>query len=208
MQRATASSHPIRDREPGFARRAPGRVRSAGQAVRRRRVNAPSTSAAAVTPTTIATSRANAPPSVPERVTRSMRVVGVGQRQRVRERARAGGHRRRAATKSPQSSSCGKTSAGMNCTAWNSVRANALNEEPQRHPEQRVARPRARTTSERRAGGVEPEQRRSATRGDDGRLHRRDQREREPVAGEQVELARSASSSAARASRSCARAAW
>ncbi len=33
-------------------------------------------------------------------------------------------------TNSPQSSSCGATTTGMNCTAWNSVRAKALQSRP------------------------------------------------------------------------------
>ena len=34
----------------------------------------------------------------------------------------------------PHSSSCGRTTAGMNCTAWNSVRANALTKSPRAMP--------------------------------------------------------------------------
>ncbi len=37
-------------------------------------------------------------------------------------------------TNSPHTSSCGITTSGMNCTAWNSVVANALTKSPSAHP--------------------------------------------------------------------------
>jgi hypothetical protein len=39
-------------------------------------------------------------------------------------------------TNSPASSSCGSANAGMNCTAWNSVRAKALANSPSAMPSQ------------------------------------------------------------------------
>ena len=61
------------------------------------------------------------------------------------------------ATKSPQSSSCGKTIAGMNWTAWNSVRAKALTKRPSDIPSSALPTASA-TTSGGRAGDVEAEQ--------------------------------------------------
>ena len=54
-------------------------------------------------------------------------------------------------TSRPHSSSCGSTTTGMNCTAWNSVRANALTHRPERRcrERRRAPRPRRRPTSAR-----------------------------------------------------------
>ena len=43
------------------------------------------------------------------------------------------------ATNSPQRSICGRTTTGMNCTAWNSVRANALQNRPSATPSTALA---------------------------------------------------------------------
>ena len=58
---------------------------------------------------------------------------------------------------SPQSRICGNTNAGMNCTAWNSVRANALARRPSAIPSTALATA-STTTSHARAAGVEAEQ--------------------------------------------------
>ena len=65
--------------------------------------------------------------------------------------------------------------AGMNCTAWNSVRANALEEEAERHAEDCVPDGEA-TTSSRRVHDREAEEDEADER-DGRRLHRRDRRE-------------------------------
>src|SRR3990172_4816840 len=70
-------------------------------------------------------------------------------------------------TMRPQSRICGSTKAGMNCTAWNSVRANALANRPSAMPR------------------IEPEQSERERR-DQRRLGRCDKRERERIADEQV----------------------
>ena len=60
-------------------------------------------------------------------------------------------------TKSPHSSSWGRTKAGMNWTAWNSVEAKALRNRPERHAEharwRRRGRARARRSPRRRGRG-------------------------------------------------------
>ncbi len=74
-----------------------------------------------------------------------------------------------AATKRPQSSNCGSTIAGMNCTAWNSVVANALTNRPSAIPSVAFA-DRERDDRPLRPGDVQTEQPEGEQR-DDRRLH-------------------------------------
>ena len=85
-----------------------------------------------------------APPYGPPARHLRERVVGVGQRQERRDDPQPRRPCPSRATKSPQSRNCGSTIAGMNCTAWNSRRRERAHEQPERHPERRVRRPRAR----------------------------------------------------------------
>jgi hypothetical protein len=68
----------------------------------------------------------------------------------------------------------------MNCTAWNSVDAKRAQEEPERHPKQRV-RDREQHDPYHAAGGMQVEPPES-DRARDSRLDRGEQGEREPVA--------------------------
>ncbi len=91
------------------------------------------------------------------------------------------------ATNRPHSRICGITTSGMNCTAWNSVRANAETKSPSAVPRTasaiatRVSIQTGPCTSRSSTRTREPHRER--------RLDGRDQPEREGVAAEEVELA-------------------
>ena len=177
-----------------------------GYAVLRRSVVAPSTSASSVAPRVTPRSASPSPPSEPSEVTRLQ-----GRRTRTSSAPptrspRAARPCRGAATSSPHSRNWGRMNAGMNWTAWNSVRANALVEQAERHPKQRVG-DREHDHEHRRARRCRGREDEERERPDDRPLNRGDDREGEPVPGQQVELRPAASSSAARASPSSARAA-
>ena len=117
---------------------------------------APSASAASAAPTTTATSTASAPPSGAGARRARQRVVGVGQRQRPRHRVEQRGHlvaRRRTARRA---AAAGRISAGMNCTAWNSVRANALTSSPSAIPSTALRDRQQRRRARRRAAASSP----------------------------------------------------
>ena len=114
---------------------------------------------------------------------------------------------RRAATNSPHSRICGITTAGMNCTAWNSVRANADTNSPSAVPSTASA---TATTTSIQTG---PDTSRPSTPDADSsdgeqRLHRGDQPERQGVADRGSRPCRSASRAAAPGCPRTARAAW
>ena len=136
------------------------------------------------------------------RSSRRRRRTAAARRGSPRAPAAAG----RAATNSPHSRICGITNAGMNCTAWNSVRANALTSRPSAVPS--TASATATTTSSQTGpGDVEAEH-------PDREARRRAPTGRRPPArtpGRSRAGSRpcpSASRAAARGCPRCARAAW
>src|SRR3954452_16422710 len=108
------------------------------QAVRRRRVAAPTARPASANPTTTArsdqTSLTTPPkPSVLVVATAVIASTAYESGSTFEMASSAGGISSRG-RKSPHSRSCGITTAGMNCTAWNSVRANAETNSPSAVP--------------------------------------------------------------------------
>ena len=90
-------------------------------------------------------------------------------------------------TNRPQSSSCGKTIAGMNCTAWNSVRANALTNRPSAIPSRAFATA-STTTRQLAPGDVQAEHAEGDRRRSAPPARRRPRANAIAVAEQQVEL--------------------
>ena len=124
-------------------------------------------------------------------VERSPDRVGRARRRRTsaagapteRAASRPSGHGRRTARRA---GAAGSTTAGMNCTAWNSVDANALTKRPSAIP--RIAFPIASTTTTQTGPTLWRSSERERDRRDERRLERGHEREGEAVAHEQVEL--------------------
>ena len=153
-----------------------------GHGVRRRRVEAPSASASATVPSTTATSSNRRRPVSP-RATRSSASYAyeTGSTPETIRSARGICSR---ATKRPQSRICGSSTAGMNCTAWNSLVANALRNSPSATPSSALDEGESHDEN-RRADGLDAERAEGDQRRD-GCLHGREQlrmRARTPSGG-------------------------